>query len=109
MALTQAFAPYGNTANVAISNTSASVQFNTQTGGASGFGGGYQVRLYNNSSSTVFIAFGAASTVTAAVATSLPMAPNSIEVFTVPFQTSYVAVIASAAGGTLYATVGEGV
>ena len=109
MALTQAFAPFGNTANVAISNTSANVQFNTQTGGASGFGGGYQVRLYNNSSSTVFVAFGSASTVTASVSVGLPMAPSSVEVFTVPFQTAYVAVIAAAAGGTLYATPGEGV
>jgi hypothetical protein len=106
MALQQAFYPQANTANVAIGNTSASVQFITTTGGA-GSGSGYQVRLYNNSSSTIFVSFGS-STVTAAVATSLPMAPNSVEVFTVSFQVSYVAVIAAAAGGTLYATVGEG-
>jgi hypothetical protein len=109
MALTQAFAPFGNTANLSISSTSGVVQFNTQTGGASGFGGGYQVRLYNNSSSTVFIAFGSASSATAALGTGMPMAANSVEVFTVPFQTAYVAAIAAAAGGTLYATPGEGV
>lgn len=109
MALTQAFAPSGNTTNVAISNTSANVQFNTTAGGASGFGGGYQVRLHNSSSQTVFVAFGQGSTTTASVSTGLPLPPGDVEVFTVPFQTAYVAVIAAAAGGTLYATVGEGV
>lgn len=108
MALTQAFAPLANTVNVAIGNTSANVLVITGSGGASGFSG-YQIRLHNSSSSTVFVAFGATSSATASVSTSLPLPPGDVEVFTVPFQTAYVAVIASAAGGTLYATPGEGV
>ena len=107
MALNQAFYPQANTTNVAINNVSANVQVNILTGGA-GAGTGYQVRLYNNSTSTAFVAFGSSSSVVASLTTSLPMAPNSVEVFTVPYQTNYVAVIAAAAGGTLYATVGEG-
>jgi len=103
MAIQGAFIPQANTVNVAVGVTSASVALGAVYGSTGG-----QVRLYNNSSSTVFVAFGN-STVTAAVATSLPMAPNSVEVFTVPGQVAYVAVIASAAGGTLYATLGEGV
>jgi hypothetical protein len=108
MALTQAFAPLGNTANVAIGNTSANVLVIAGSGGASGFSG-YQMRLHNSSSSTVFVAFGSTSAATAAVGTGLPLPPGDVEVFTVPFQTAYVAVIAVAAGGTLYATPGEGV
>ena len=108
MATNAAFYPQANTANVAIGNTSANVQYLSLAGGA-GAGTGSQVRLYNNSSQTVFVAFGSSNTVTAAVATGLPMAPNSVEVFSTPYQSSYVAVIAAAAGGTLYATPGEGV
>jgi hypothetical protein len=107
MALNQAFYPQANTVNVAISNVTANVQVNTLTGGA-GAGTGYQIRLYNNSSSTAFVAFGSSSSVAATLTTSLPLAPNAVEVFTVPYQTNYVAVIAAAAGGTLYATAGEG-
>jgi hypothetical protein len=102
MAIQGAFAPQANTVNVAVGVTSASVALGATTSSY-----GPNVRVYNNSSSTVFVAFGS-STVTAAVATSLPMAPNSVEVFTLSGGT-YLAVIAAAAGGTVYATLGEGV
>jgi hypothetical protein len=102
MAIQGAFAPQTNTVNVAVNNTSTSVAL-----GSSLSQYGPNVRVYNNSSQTVFVQFGS-STVTAAVATSLPMAPNSVEVFTLSGGT-YLAVIASAAGGTVYATLGEGV
>jgi len=108
MALTQAFAPSGNTASSTITGSSQSVQFNSQTGGASGFGG-YQVRVHNSSTQTAFINFGTSSSVTASTTTSLPLPPGDVEVFTVPFQTAYVAVIGTSATGTFYATPGEGV
>ena len=102
MALVGAFLPQANTVNVAISNTSANVSLGAVYGTTGG-----QVRVHNSSSSTVFIAFGN-SAVTASVSTGLPLPPGDVEVFTVS-STAYIAVIAAAAGGTLYATLGEGV
>jgi len=104
MALTGAFLPQANTVNVAISNTSANVALGAVFGTT-----GNQVRVHNSSSSTVFVAFGGSNTVTASVSTSLPLPPGDVEVFTTPQGTTYIAVIAAAAGGTLYATLGEGV
>jgi hypothetical protein len=104
MATTSAFSPQTNTVNVAISNTSANVSLGPIYGTTGG-----QVRVHNSSSQTVFIAFGPNNTVTASLSTSLPLPPGDVEVFTVPTQVAYIAVIAAAAGGTLYATLGEGV
>jgi hypothetical protein len=75
-------------------------------------GGGSQVRLLNNASILVYVAFGA-STVTASTSTDMPLAPGGIpERFTIDANTSkisYMAAIASAATTLpLYATRGEG-
>ena len=101
MALVGAFLPQANTVNVAVSNTSAAVALGTLYGTT-----GQQVRVYNNSSQAVFIAFGG-STVTASLTTSMPLPPGDVEVFNCT-GSSYIAVIAAAAGGTVYATLGEG-
>lgn len=66
---------------------------------------GCTVRLVNVGSQTVFWAYGS---VTAAVAKSTPILPNTVEVFTLPGGVTAIGVIAAATGSTLYATVGEG-
>jgi hypothetical protein len=104
MSLTGAFYPQANTVNVAVTGTSANVQFTTGIGLLNGC----QVRLFNSGTNITYINFGATSAVTATTTAGLAMAPNSIEVFTVPYSTTYVAAIGTS-GNTLYATPGEGV
>jgi hypothetical protein len=72
-------------------------------------GTGAQVRLHNSSTQTAFVVFGTSSSITASTTTSMPLPPGDVEVFTVPPQTSYVAVIGTSSTGTFYATPGEGV
>lgn len=64
------------------------------------------LRLANIGSQVVFVALG---TVTASVSTSMPILPNTVEVFTLPGGISTLSVIAAATGSTLYATIGQGV
>ena len=106
--LQQAFAPSGATANIAnVTNATANVQFNSS---GAGNNTPYQVRVYNAGTQVAFVAFGSTSAVTAATATSMPVPPGAVEVFTVPFNTQYIAAIsANANSGALYATPGEGV
>lgn len=66
---------------------------------------GCTVRLVNVGSQTVFWAYGGA---TAAVATSTPILPNTVEAFSLPGGVTAIGVIAAATGSTLYATIGEG-
>ena len=101
MAITAAFMPQAATANIAVTASSASVALNASTGFT-----GNQVRVYNYGTAIAYIAFGTASTVTATTA-SLPIAPNSIEVFGIPYGTTYAAALGTS-GGTVYFTLGEG-
>lgn len=64
---------------------------------------GCTVRLVNVGTQTIFISFVG----TSAVATSMPMLPNTVESFTFP-QGSVISVISTATGSTLYATFGDG-
>jgi hypothetical protein len=65
-------------------------------------------RLVNSGANVIFLEFGAAgSSPVAALATSMPMLPNTVESFTGPPGT-VIAVIAGATGNTLYVTPGEG-
>ena len=103
MATNIAFAPQQNTVSISLTTSSANVALPALIGS----GVGYQLRIFNSSTATAFIAFGQ-SGVTASTSTSLPMLPNSVEVFSIPFNTSYVAAIGSATNGTVYITQGEG-
>lgn len=64
------------------------------------------VRLSVEGTQKVFVAFGGADAV---VATSTPLFPNTVEVFSVPLGVTAINVIAAAAGSTLYITEGTGV
>jgi len=105
MATTNAFLPQQQTARISVGVTSANALVFQP--GAGYPGTGYQVRLYNYGSNITYVAFGPDSSVTATT-NSLPLAPNSIEVFAVPFNTAYLATIGTATGNMLFMTAGEG-
>lgn len=71
--------------------------------------GEYNLRIANVGSYTTFLAFGD-STVTATVAAGLPMVANTVEVFRVNADVTYVAAIndTGASGVTVYLTTGLG-
>ncbi len=72
-------------------------------------GGPFQVRIANDGTATVWIAFGDV-TVTAALASGLPVASGAIEVLTCPDVggAPYMAAIAAGSTGKIYANVGTG-
>lgn len=98
----RAFRPLGNnkTVNVAVT---AATQFLTIPDTL----GTRSVRLVNLGPDTIFIEFVQAAQ-TAAVTTSLPMLPNTVEVFTLPLDVTRLSVIGTTTTSTLYATYGEG-
>lgn len=91
----------GNTVNLAVLATSATVAVSPATVGSR------SARIYNSGTNTVFINFGPVGTV-ATVANSMPMLPNSVETFYFHNDWTLVAAIASATGNTIYITMGEG-
>lgn len=90
------------TVNIAVSAASQRVAVSARSGGS--------VRVMNNGTATVWIDFGSVS-VTAALATSMPIGPGVIEVLQCPDVGTAinVAVIAAGATGTIYFTPGEGI
>jgi hypothetical protein len=66
------------------------------------------VRVRNAGTAEAFIEVGDDS-VTAAVATAMPIAAGAIEVFSVPSGTTHIAAIAVGSTGTIYFTPGSGV
>lgn len=106
MAITAAFQPRSAavTVNIAVSGSSQNVAVFTSSLTTVP---NMQVRFYNNGNAVTLVEFGTNSTVTANATTSLPLAPNSIEVVTVPYGTTYIAAIGTT-GNTLYMTPGEG-
>ena len=115
--LMEAFAPipsstggFSNTTAITITGTAATTTIAPAQQSSS------QWRLWNNGSNTCFVNVGPVGAVTAAVipvsgtpANGFPIAPGEDFIVTVPPQASAISVIGSAAGGTLYVTVGEGV
>jgi hypothetical protein len=100
-----AFAPrkVNLTQNIAVTASSATLAM-TQITGVNDI----NFRLVNSGANVIFIEFGATGTTpTAALATSMPMLPNTVESFTGPPGT-VIAVISAATGNTLYVTPGEG-
>lgn len=88
----------GATVNVDVGAASARVVMS----------GGEQQRIMNNGTATAWIAFGDI-TVTAAVATGMPVGPGVTEVITIPPGTTNVAAIAAAATGKIHFTPGAGI
>ena len=100
MSLKQPFRPSGGaTVNIDVAATTANVAL---TSGAA-------QRVMNNGSATAWIAFGADNTVTAAVASGIPVAAGATEVLTPPIGSTYVAAIAAGSTGKIYFTPGTGI
>ena len=99
----EAFAPVTATVNFAVTTASARVSLRSLLPVVNQ----PVVRLANVGTSTIFVNFGD-STVTVTAANGFPMIANSVECFSIPITATHVAAIASAAGSTLYATVGAG-
>lgn len=97
-----AFQPNGSTVNLALSTSTGNVAL-------PGVGNGANVRVYNAGTTAGFITFGTASTVTAALATSMPIPPGAVEMFTLPAGITYVAGISASGAPTLYFTTGQGI
>ena len=94
------------TVNIAAGTTSANVQLR-----AAATGEQYdddEVRVANPSDTVIFIRFGATG-VTAAVATGIPILPNTVEAFRIRSSNTHVAAItASGTSKTIYFTPGQG-
>lgn len=98
----RAFRPLGNnkTVNLAVTAAAQFLSIPDSLGTRS-------VRLVNSGTATIFIEFVQASQ-TAALTTSLPMLPNTVEVFTLPTDVTRLSVIGTGTTNTLYVTYGEG-
>lgn len=67
------------------------------------------LRLVNSGSQLIFVDFlNSGQAGVASVTTSMPLFPNTVEVFTIGNDIGSMVVIAGAVGSTLYATYGEG-
>lgn len=97
----QPFRPFAaNTVNISVSASSQRVEIDNCD----------SVRIMNNGTATVWVDFGD-GTVTAALATGVPVGPGVTEVLKFPAGGArlYVAVIAAGATGSIYFTPGEGI
>jgi hypothetical protein len=96
------FTAGGTTVSISVSGSSQNIAVQST---ATPTPGCAQIRVFNSGSAITFIAFGG-STVTATTS-SLPIAPNSVEVFTMPLTGIYAAAIGTS-GNTIYFTPGDG-
>jgi len=94
-----AFAPGGNTVTLAVTGTTARVQI--QTGPNSP-----NIRVYNAGTVAVFLSCGDV-TITATIATGMPVAPGSVEV--IRCGQTYIAGISAGTAATVYLTPGAGI
>lgn len=97
------FSPMTPTVSIASVGTSSSNVART----LSGHLGGDEIRIANTGTAVAFVEFGE-STIAATTTTSVPILPNTVEVFSVnPVQT-HVAAITVSGTTTLYITTGRG-
>lgn len=92
-----------STVNLAVGTTSSNVAIPAPNIGWR------SIRLVNLGTDVVFFQLGATSAVTASASTSIPLLPNSSEVFLLPNDIAYVAAIGQSGGNTLYISVGDGI
>ena len=90
----------GDTVHLSVGTTTSNVAA-TRSGM-----GTQSIRIVNSGTNVIFINIGT-STVTAAVATGMPILPYSVETFMLGKDDTHVAAICSATGNTLYITTGE--
>lgn len=98
------FTPTGSTVNLAVTSTTGNVALGTlpSTGGGN-------IMVTNTGTAMVFIEFGGASTIEAAVATSSPVLAGSQVVFAIGPAVTHFAAITGTGTATVYATPGQGV
>jgi hypothetical protein len=98
------FAPSQNaTANISVSASSQRVQIANTTGRI-------RVRVMNNGTATVWLAFGD-GTVSTAATTGIPLGPGTSDVWTIDAPAAsplYAAAIAAGATGSVYFSPGAG-
>lgn len=87
-----------STLNLAVTAASQSITVPTPRNG-----NGMTMRIVNSGTQTVFYNINGA----AAVATSIPILPNTVETFWLPPDAITVRFIAAATGSTVYLTIGE--
>jgi hypothetical protein len=106
MSIAHLFTPISPTVNLSVTTSSAAVAktaLPTNSGGAT-----HELRVVNLGNVTVFVEFGN-SGVTAAVATGMPVLPNTVESFQLNAAQTHIAAITASGTSTLYATTGLGV
>jgi hypothetical protein len=87
--------------------STVSINANTITASIALAGSGRNVRVSNSGLTAVFLAFGG-STVTATVATGLPIQPGTSEVFDYSGANTYVAAITESGTSRISVTRGDG-
>jgi hypothetical protein len=120
MSIVQAFTPlpdsdnadggFGDTIAITIGAANVATLITTATQSFT------QWRFYNSGTAIAFVSPGLTAALAVAIiptsgtpANGFPIAPGEDCILTVPPNSSYLGVIGSAANGTLYVTVGEGV
>jgi len=96
------FQPTGNTVTLASAPATANATF-----GSWPYSGGGNVRVLNSSNNVAFIAFATSAAGAVSTSTGMPILPNSVELFTVGREQTYVVAV-GAATATLYLTPGQG-
>jgi hypothetical protein len=105
MATNSAFTPFGLSASVNPTTSTAALALTLPAD----VQGGFDLRVCNNTDVTVFVTFGT-STATAVVATGIPIPSGAIEVYGLGPKITHMAHIVSAtATGSIYTTAGVGV
>ena len=94
------FSPCGDTSSVTAGTTG-----NDRAAIAAG---GKVARVYNAGAAVAYIKFGN-SAVTAALATGLPVAPGSVELFSIAPNTTHMAAIVASGTGVVFVTPGGGI
>jgi hypothetical protein len=112
VSIISSFQPTGNTVAVLPATSSANIAV-PASAASSNVG---QVRVYNGSNQTVYLAWGSTSAVAAAIPVvgtpnlGVPVPPGAVETFSNQGGPTYIAYIVSAtATGNLYITPGEGI
>jgi hypothetical protein len=101
--MTMNFSPLGDaTVSIAATTTTANVALNLPTAPMS-----VDVRLYNSGFVPIHVRFGNASVT--ATTTNMPIAPQTVEAFSISGAATHMAAITSSGTGTIFATVGMGV
>lgn len=98
--LLRAFKPVGATQNIAVTASAQALTLNNLIGTRT-------IRLFNSGTLNVFVDFTTGAN-SATTTTSIPIAPGSVELFTIASDVSTVSVLSSGTGNTLYTTIGEG-